>query len=439
MRLALRLAALGSGHTHPNPRVGAVAVGKGRPVGMGAHLFVGGSHAERVMLLGREPGALRGTDLFLTLEPCVHQGRTPPCAPQVAAAGFRRAWIALADPNPRVAGRGVTALREAGLQLVRPPEWWSREAALVNAPFLAYHAWTRAWVTLKAALSLDGRVAADDGSSQWISSPVSRRRVHRWRGTCDAILVGRGTVERDRCVLTSRTGSTAGLRGGRVTRGVARGVTRGVTRGVARRLADELDGRGELAEERDWLLEKTGRHQPARIVVDSEAACARDEALLAHFKATGPGGGPWIVASTQAAARQARPALEAAGVQLLPLEAEPATRRVSLPALLGACAERGLMDILAEGGGELASSLIQQGLVDRFRLFVAPLLLGGRKTWTRALGVKSIEEGCRLVGLRARPSDGDLLVEAFSAQGDALLREQVERTRRALDDVHRHH
>lgn len=419
MRLALRLAALGTGHTHPNPRVGAVAVRDGRVAGLGAHLFVGGSHAERLMLLDRDPDAMEGSDLFLTLEPCVHRGRTPPCAPQVASAGFRRAWVALADPNPRVAGQGIAALREAGVELGVAPRQWSWEAALANAPFLAYHAWTRAWVTLKAALSLDGRVAADDGSSQWISAPASRRRVHRWRGACDAILVGRGTLERDRCRLTSRPGSHSSR--------------------LRDRLAGELESRPRLAAERTWILEKTGRHQPARIVVDSEASCARDDELLAHLRASGHGGGPWIIACTQAAAGPARAPLEAAGVRIWPLEAEAATGRVSLPVLLRACAEQGLMDVLVEGGGELASSLIRQGLVDRYRLFVAPLLLGGRKTWTRDVGASSIEDGRRLVGLRARRSGPDLLLEAFSPEGERMLRAQVERTRRALEHVHGHH
>jgi len=386
--------------------------------GMGCHLHVGGWHAERVLLAGRAE-AFRGGDLYLTLEPCIHQGRTPPCAPLVIAAGFRRAWIGLLDPDPRVAGGGVRALRRAGVEIPPADLPWVRAAAELNAPFLAWHAWGRPWVTLKAAISIDGRMAAADGSSQWISSAIARERVHRWRRSCDALLVGRGTLERDRCALTARP--------------------RGGASRVRDRLAKELADRDAVADERSWLLERAGWHQPARIVVDSHARCAGQPELLRHLRNSARAGGCWIVACSQKSADRARGPLEAAGAKVWAIPAEPTSGRVSLPALLARAGREAYLDLMVEGGGELASALIRQGLIDRYRLFLAPLLLGGERTWTGELGVASLTDAIGMRRVRARRCGPDVFVEALAPRAASLLERQVDLTTEALGHVHGDH
>jgi len=383
MALALRLATLGMGGTHPNPRVGAVAVRDGRPLARGAHLVFGGPHAERALIASAGEGALEGATVYVNLEPCAHQGKTPPCAPALARARVARVVAAIADPHPLVDGRGLAVLREAGVDVKTGV--LARSARRLNAPFLWNLRSGRALLTLKIASSLDGRLAAADGSSRWISGAASRERVHRWRARCDAIVVGRGTFLADRPRLTARP-----------------------ERDPQAHLRSAMPGAGAL-----WP------HQPARVVIDSRAALG--EAGSDDFPPAGAGatGAPWVVACGRQAPSERRRRLEERGVRCWLLPEDGGGAGVDLVALARRLAGEGWLDVMVEGGAAVAGSLLAARLVDRLRLFLAPFLLGGPRTWTGDLGVAGLKEAVRWAEGEASPSGEDLLVTCWS---EALAR-----------------
>ncbi len=409
-RLSLAVARLGDAHTHPNPRVGAVAVRGGRILGLGAHLAFGGRHAERVLLDSLPDGACEGADICVSLEPCAHEGQTPPCAPALIRAKVRRVVVGLVDPNPEVAGRGVRLLKKAGI-LVQPSRA-PRAAANLIAPFLAFQKWGRAWVTLKAAVSLDGRVAAPDGTSQWISSGPSRERVHRWRASCDAILIGRGTLFADLPRLTARP-------------------RRDPLSSLSSRLRDQLELSRQMGEELRHLEERWP-HQPVRVVVDPRAASADMEPVRAHLETSAAEGGRWVIAHTDRAPVGSVERLEQCGVSCWGLPSAGDGEALDLGALLVRLGNEGLLDVMVEGGGRLTTHLVRQGLVDRFRIFQAPLLLGGERTLCGDLGLETISDGLTLVDLKARRSGADLLTEAYSRTAAELLDAQVKVTEEIL-------
>ncbi|MBT9282136.1 MAG: bifunctional diaminohydroxyphosphoribosylaminopyrimidine deaminase/5-amino-6-(5-phosphoribosylamino)uracil reductase RibD [Hydrogenibacillus schlegelii] len=201
MALALELARGTRGQTHPNPRVGAVIVRDGRVVGLGAHLRPGEAHAE-VQALRMAGEAARGATMYVTLEPCNHTGRTPPCTEAIIAAGLKRVVVAMEDPDPRVRGAGIARLQAAGLEV--DVGLFRETAEAINAPYLTGQALGRPYVWLKLAMTLDGRIAAADGRSRWITGEASRRRVHELRSEADAVLVGSGTVLADDPDLSPR-------------------------------------------------------------------------------------------------------------------------------------------------------------------------------------------------------------------------------------------
>jgi diaminohydroxyphosphoribosylaminopyrimidine deaminase/5-amino-6-(5-phosphoribosylamino)uracil reductase len=385
MRLALAVAALGRGRTHPNPRVGAVAVRDGRVVGLGAHLAFGGPHAEAALLASTPPADLRGADVYLNLEPCVHHGKTPPCAPALERAGVARVVAAIGDPDPRVRGRGLASLEAAGIATeIGLLEAAARQA---NAPFLWWQAHRGPWVTVKLATGLDGRAAAADGTSRWISGPEARDRVHRWRAQADAILVGHGTWRTDRPALTARPGGDP-----------------------LARLRARVAGDGA-----PWP------HQPARVVLDSACRTADDAALLDRV-ANPDGGGPWIFACGRGAPLARRRRLESLGAACWVLPEGGNGPGVDLEALLARLAGEGHLDILVEGGAALATELLRRDRVAVLRLFVAPMLLGGDRTWVRDLGPTSIRDAVRWGAMRATPVGKDVLLSALSPAAEALLR-----------------
>jgi diaminohydroxyphosphoribosylaminopyrimidine deaminase / 5-amino-6-(5-phosphoribosylamino)uracil reductase len=390
MRLALSLAALGRGRTHPNPRVGAVAVRGGRAIGVGAHLRCGGPHAEAVLLGGAAAGGFAGATVFVNLEPCAHHGRTPPCAPSLARAGVARVVAAIEDPDPRVRGRGFDGLRGAGIEVEIGRG--ARAARLANAPFLRWQARRLPWVTLKLALSLDGRIAAPDGASRWISGPEARERVHAWRAGCDAIVIGRGTWTADRPRLTARP-----------------------ARDPLARLRARVAGSGG-----GWPP------QPARVVLDSRARTAGSDELLARV-ASADGGGPWIFACGRLAPAGHLKRLEAAGARCWVLPAPGGSDGVDACALLERLAQEGRLDVLVEGGATLATELLRAGAIQRLRLFLAPTLLGGERVGVGDLGIESIAGAIGWRDLRARRIGRDLLVSAFSPEAEALLADGVSR------------
>jgi len=316
MARALRLAARGLAETNPNPVVGCVIVKAGRVVAEAWHRRAGGPHAE-VAALARAGRDARGATLYVNLEPCAHQGRTPPCAPLVAGSGVRRGVAAVRDPDPRVSGRGLALLRRAGIEVATGVLADAAEA--LNERFLVASRKRRPYVTLKAALTLDGRLAAARGESKWITSPSQRRDARRLRRLHDAVAVGIGTV-----------------------------------------LAD------------DPLLLPTprvGRPFP-RIVFDSRLRLPLASRLVRSARSSPV----WVLAARGHRSRKA--ALEERGVTVI--QQASARPRVSLSWALGQLWTRGLRSLMVEGGSELLGGFLSARLVDAVALYRAPLLLGGR-------------------------------------------------------------
>jgi diaminohydroxyphosphoribosylaminopyrimidine deaminase/5-amino-6-(5-phosphoribosylamino)uracil reductase len=317
MRRALELAARGLGEASPNPVVGCVVARAGHVVGEGLHARAGGPHAEAVALRQAGPRA-RGATLYVTLEPCAHQGRTPPCAPLVRDAGVARVVAALRDPNPLVAGRGLSLLRRSGIEV--ETGLFAAEAARLNERFLAWARRGRPFVLLKAALTLDGRIATATGRSRWITSPSQRRQARWLRRLHDAVLVGVGTA-----------------------------------------LADD-----------PLLLPSPRTRRPfTRVVLDSRLRLP----LTGRLARTATARAPVLVLSwaPDPARRRAR---EAVGVQVAEVRGDK--ERVSLPGALEALSARGVSSLMVEGGGEVLGSFLAQRLADQVALFRAPVLLGGR-------------------------------------------------------------
>ena len=348
MRLALRLARRGVGKTSPNPAVGAVLVRKGTVVGEGYHRAAGMPHAEVEALRAAGP-ASRGADLYVTLEPCAHAGRTGPCTEAIIAAGVRRIAAAMKDPNPNVAGRGFRALRRAGIPVVRG--MMENEARFLNRPYCRWVATGRPFVTLKLALSLDGQIATAGGESRWISGEVARKLVHRMRSETDAVLVGGETFRRDAPLLTAR------VRGGR---------------------------------------------NPRRVIVTSKIiGVARSKRFLGE-------GGEVIVVAPRGVPREETDRLRSLGIRVLLLPAR--NGQIGAGAFLDALGKEGITSLLAEGGGKTAGWLVEAGAVDRYVLFFAPLLLGEGVRSVAGFSVRHLKEGRRLAVTSVTRAGGDILV-----------------------------
>lgn len=316
MTRALALARRGLYTTHPNPRVGCVLVRDGEIVGEGWHLLAGGPHAE-IEALRMAGGKARGADCYITLEPCCHHGRTPPCSEALVRAGIRRVVVAMIDPNPRVAGQGLAQLRAAGIETVCGI--LEKEARALNRGFCRRMQSGRPWVTAKLAASLDGRTALASGESRWITSEAARRDVHALRAASSAILTGIGTVLLDDPALTAR-----------------------------------LDSGEEML-------------QPLRVVVDSKLRMPPAARML------GLPGRTLIATVAEDADRRA--GLERSGAEVLVLPPDVAGR-VDLAALLEALGRREVNEVLVEAGPVLNGALVENRLVDEWVVYLAPSLLG---------------------------------------------------------------
>lgn len=347
MRLALREAAKGLGRTRPNPPVGVVLVKAGRVVARGHHARAGGPHAE-VVALRAAGAAARGADLYTTLEPCDHYGKTPPCSLAILEAGVRRVLVGSRDPNQK--GRGVRRLRRAGVEVVEDVARADCDALV--APWLRFIATGRPFVTLKAAVTLDGKVATRTGDARWVTGEEARREVHRLRDQVDAVLVGAGTARTDDPLLTAR------LPGGR-------------------------------------------GHDPVRVVLDSRLRLPPTLRMFAVASAA-----PALVAT---AARGGARRLARAGVTVLRCEAG-ADGRVDLDDLLARLGALGLTHLLVEGGPEVHAAFLAAGLVDRVVVHVAPKLLGGGRDWLAGPGPARIADALRLVEVSVRRLGDDLEV-----------------------------
>ena len=369
LRRALELARQG-GHTHPNPLVGAVVVSGDVVIGEGFHRGPGTAHAEIVAL--EQAGArARGATLYVNLEPCAHFGRTPPCSRAIIAAGVRRVVIGMQDPHPLVNGAGISALRHADVEVVVVDGIVHEAAQQLNAAFVKAVKTGLPLVTYKAAISLDGKVAAASGAARWISSPESRRLVHAWRARADAILVGAETVRQDDPQLTAR------------------------------------DVQPETEHQpREDTRPTSDRRRPVRVVLSRAGDVPLDAEVVRSARTT-----PTLLLT------QAVPAERAAALRERGVEVVQAGPEASLHDLLAALAQRGLFDVLCEGGPTLAGALLTAGLIDRLALFVAPLIVGrGAPDVVAHPAPDDLSEALRLHDVSWEPSGPDLLVQGRVTQ-----------------------
>jgi len=344
------------GRTSPNPLVGAVVVKNGRPIGEGFHAAAGQPHAERAALEActEEPG---GATLYVSLEPCCHEGRTPPCTDAIVAAGIGRVVVASDDPTPKANGRGLGILRDEGVRVDVVDGEIAARARLVNQPFRKHALTGRPHVVFKVAATLDGKVATPTGDSKWISSEASRARAHRWRSEVDAVAVGIHTAMADDPLLTARVDAVA--------------------------------------------------KQPARVVFDSEASLRADSQLVTSLDQA-----PVMVVCSRAAKRTAMAALESVGVDVIVAtgENEPARLRSALDEL----AARGIQSLLLEGGPHLAGTFFDVDEIDEMRLFLAPVVAGGgaARPVLGGEGVEQIGQAHRALNVEYEQIDGDMLISA---------------------------
>ncbi|PIU53537.1 MAG: riboflavin biosynthesis protein RibD [Deltaproteobacteria bacterium CG07_land_8_20_14_0_80_60_11] len=356
LKLALRLAAKGAGWVSPNPMVGAVVVKEGQVVGRGYHRRAGLPHAE-VEALRSAGEAARGADLYVTLEPCNHQGRTPPCTQAILASGVRRVVIAARDPNPQVTGGGAEFLAARGVDVHEG--LLAAEARRLNEAWFHYVNTGRPWVMAKAACSLDGKIATVGGESQWLTGEAARALGRRLRHRVDAIIVGIGTVLADDPQLTTR-----------------------LPRGQGK--------------------------DPIRVVLDSRLRLPLTARLL-NLDSEAP---TWVATTSQAPPETIR-ALEARGAQVLMLPGDAG--RVSLPALLEELGTRQVQSLLVEGGAETLGAFFDQKLVHQFNFFYAPKILGGQLAtgMVGGHGIIHLGEAHIARDLRVRRVGGDLLVSGY--------------------------
>jgi diaminohydroxyphosphoribosylaminopyrimidine deaminase/5-amino-6-(5-phosphoribosylamino)uracil reductase len=318
MQMALTLAEKGTGRVSPNPMVGAVVVRAGRVVGQGYHAYVGGPHAE-VNAIDDAGDAARNGTLYVTLEPCNHFGRTPPCTRKILEAGIKRVVVAMEDPNPEVAGGGNAFLVSRGMDLVCGVE--QAAAQRLNESFIKFVRTRTPFVILKIASTLDGRIATRTGDARWVTGSIARAHVHQLRHGMDAIMVGVGTVEADDPQLTARL----------------------------------ENGRGV---------------DPVRIVLDTRLRMP-EKARMLHQASKAP---TWVICGPDAPPA-ARKRLEAAGATVIQTTLRQG--RIDLDTLMRHLAERGVTSLLIEGGSHVAAAALREGVVDKVLFFYAPKIYGG--------------------------------------------------------------
>ncbi|MDA8234480.1 MAG: bifunctional diaminohydroxyphosphoribosylaminopyrimidine deaminase/5-amino-6-(5-phosphoribosylamino)uracil reductase RibD [Clostridia bacterium] len=355
MAIALELAARARGRTSPNPLVGAVVVKDGRIVGQGYHEKAGTPHAEVHAL--REAGEqAMGATIYVTLEPCSHYGRTPPCSEAVINAGVARCVAAMVDPNPLVAGRGLDQIRQAGIEVSSGV--LEEEAHRLNEVFIKYITTKEPFVVMKSAMTLDGKIATHTGHSRWVTGPEARERVHRLRDEYDAIMVGVGTILADDPALTTR-------------------------------------------------LTERGR-DPVRIILDSQARTPLTAKILnQHSQAA------TIIAVTQQAPQQRVAALEQAGAKVLTVP--DMDGRVDIKRLMSIVGQEGITGILLEGGGQVNGAALAAGIVDKVIWFIAPKLIGGQTAPTPigGPGATTMDEALNLTRVKLEQLGPDIMIEGY--------------------------
>jgi diaminohydroxyphosphoribosylaminopyrimidine deaminase / 5-amino-6-(5-phosphoribosylamino)uracil reductase len=354
MRRALELAARGRGYVEPNPLVGAIVVRDGQLVGEGWHQRYGEAHAE-IHALAAAGEAAHGATLYVTLEPCCHHGKTPPCTDSILRDDIRRVVAAMPDPFPAVSGKGAELLRQAGV--IVEFGIGETEARRLNAPYLKLLATGRPWVHAKWAMTLDGKIATRSGDSRWISNETSRRRVHELRGRMDAILAGIGTVFADNPQLTARP---------------------------------------------------PGPRTPTRIILDSQGRIPDDAVVVQTARIT-----PTIIAATERMPQTKRAALQAHGCEVLILPDHQG--RVRVDALLTELGQRRFTNMLVEGGSRILGAFFDAAAIDEYHIYISPRLVGGA-TATNAvggIGVPHMADALRLTEWTHEVIGDDLYVHGW--------------------------
>jgi diaminohydroxyphosphoribosylaminopyrimidine deaminase/5-amino-6-(5-phosphoribosylamino)uracil reductase len=353
MREAFKLAQEGSGITGIDPLVGAVIVKDNKIVGKGFHLNVGSPHAE-TLAIKQAQSKTQGATLYINLEPCCHWGNNPPCTPQIIKAGIKRVVAAMVDPNPLICGKGIKELERAGVKI--EVGFFEKEAKRINEVFIKYISTGKPFVIMKAAQTLDGKIATHHGLSKWISSDASRKFADNLRKNVDAIMVGVGTVLNDDPFLSVKSATA---------------------------------------------------RQPVKIIIDSLCRTPFKSNLFRNLNSK------IIIASTDRAPKENIFALEKAGAEVLLIGKNK--KRVDLKKLVEELGKRKITSILLEGGGTLNASFIEAGLIDKVFLFIAPKFFGGKKAITvvEGEGVKTPDEAVKLRDIEISRIGEDLLVTGY--------------------------
>lgn len=360
MRLALRQAVKAQGRTSPNPLVGAVIVRDGQLIASGYHKKAGTPHAE-INAIAKAKDKAKGATLYVTLEPCSHHGRTPPCCEAVWRSGIKRVVVGMGDPNPLVAGQGIRFLREKGIDVVT--DLLSEECHRINRFFCRWITTGLPWVIMKAGVSLDGRIAAPSGHSGWITNEASRYYVHKLRDRVDAILVGIGTALADNPALTTR------LRG-------------------------------------------TGHRDPLRVVLDRDLRLPLSARMLNEQSTAGT-----LIFCGHDASVSKKQQLEACGAVVLPVGLGP-EGLLDLGVVLAELGRRQVTSLLVEGGSQVHASFWGQSLVQQVNLFFGPLFLGAEGVPLLAtLGLDRVDQAIRLREIRHRRFGDDLMLEGVVVEG----------------------
>ena len=364
MARALELATQGAGHTRPNPLVGAVLVKDGTIIGEGWHKQFGDVHAEVNAFAGCKEDTA-GATLYVTLEPCCHYGKTPPCTDLIIFKDVERVVIAMTDPNPLVAGKGIRALREAGIFVTTGV--MEKEAQRLNEIYVKFITRKKPFVLYKAALSLDGKTACHTGDSRWISSETSREETHALRGIYSAIMAGAGTIKADNPLLTART---------------------------------------------------EGLADPVRIIVDGRLSCSPDANVFQNP-------GRVIILTTTEADPQKIKTFEEIGAEIICADSDEAGE-VDLEAAMTGLAVKGIDSILLEGGSETAAAAFEAGIVDKIRFYLAPVIIGGIDApgAIGGIGADRVSAAVPLENIRTERSGADLVVEAYVKKGKTYTKER---------------
>ncbi|NTW04941.1 MAG: bifunctional diaminohydroxyphosphoribosylaminopyrimidine deaminase/5-amino-6-(5-phosphoribosylamino)uracil reductase RibD [Peptococcaceae bacterium] len=357
MKKALALAAKGQGRTSPNPMVGSLVVSADNLIiGQGYHQKAGEAHAE-VYALGQAGDRAKGATLYVTLEPCCHHGLTPPCVDLIIKSGIKRVVAAMEDPNPLVSGKGLARLQQSGIDVTCGI--MLKEALILNEVFIKYISSGYPFIALKAAVSLDGKIATYTGDSKWITGDAAREFGHILRDRYDGIMVGINTVLADDPMLTTRL-----LKGGR---------------------------------------------DPVRIILDSHGRTPIRGKVINNGSEA-----PTIIASTEKAPENKIERLKLAGAEVMII---PQDRfgHVDIDILMKKLAVRGITSILVEGGGHVNASVLESGLADKLYWFIAPMLIGGQKALgpLAGKGVKNLSEAFTISNMKLSSLGKDILVEGY--------------------------